>query len=339
MKPSLTSIALLASQTYGVAATPSAGCGKAPSKVQNGINTANVNGVARPYIVRLPDNYDEKVPYRVVFTFHATGGSASSTAKRYEGALAAGVGNTSILVSPQGQTPKLPGSQVSGVASLIGGITGSITGWWRTGGKYGDEDIQFVDKIIEDLDANLCVNTSLRFATGFSFGGVISYSLACSRGDKFRAVSVRSGGNFDSILGSMGGKNSKASANACKSTDGLTSKYGSIDAGSLIGPVLLGGKQPGQPLVCGNTPVAYMGSMGLCDGWVAYGRDAKDDFVKNNGCQPKVAASPVEGSKQRAKTTYECKADYPVVWTEFDGAHAAQREDEVETWKFFEQFT
>jgi hypothetical protein len=79
--------------------------------------------------------------------------------------------------------------------------------------------------------------------------------------------------------------------------------------------------------------------MGSCDGWITYGRAARDDFLRNNGCKPKNAPIPKEGSKRRVQTTYECAANAPVVWTEFDGGHMPSRESEDETWKFFSQFT
>jgi poly(3-hydroxybutyrate) depolymerase len=341
MKVIYSILAILATTIHDASAEPSPGCGKAPASLKNGLNIVNVKGVSRQFILRLPDTYDNMKPYRLIFAFHATGGSANSTSQRYDGLLAP-AGSTSILVAPQGQTPSSGGGKATGFAALVGAFAGGITGWWKTGGKYGTDDLDFVDKLIETIDSDLCIDTRLRFSTGFSFGGVISYSLACLRGEKFRAVSVRSGGNFDAILGSMGGKGDKTKANgpgACKKTDSLTSTYAGIDASKLIEPLLLGNKKPAAPLVCGNTPIAYMGSMGICDGWIEYGRLARDDFLKNNGCEAKAAQIPVEGSGRRSQTKYECKTGTPVVWSEFDGAHAPQRIDEEDTWKFFSQFT
>jgi poly(3-hydroxybutyrate) depolymerase len=69
---------------------------------------------------------------------------------------------------------------------------------WR---NAGGEDITFVDEMMKTVEADLCVNTKLRFATGFSYGAGMSYSLACSRAKVFRAVSVLSGGRISGCAG------------------------------------------------------------------------------------------------------------------------------------------
>jgi poly(3-hydroxybutyrate) depolymerase len=333
-------LTLLAAATIEVVGEPSPGCGKAPTKLKNGMNSINMNGVARSFILHLPENYDNKNPYRTVFAFHATGGTANNTAKSYYGLLSR-AGNTSILVSPQGQSPVAADGKVSGIA---GNLAKGITGWWRTGGKYGEEDLNFVDTMIEAIDADLCTESRQRFSTGFSFGGVMSYSLACLRPEKFRAVSVQSGCGFDQVIGGMSlnnkGKESGAAKppGACKKTDIVSSSYMGTDPGTLLDPLILGDKKPNPTMVCGTKAVPYMAFMGTCDGWIQYGRQSRDDFLRNNGCKPEVALFPVEGSKQRVQTKYECAPDTPVVWTEFDGGHMETREAQQDTWEFFSQF-
>ncbi|KAI0008112.1 Alpha/Beta hydrolase protein [Xylariaceae sp. FL0662B] len=65
-----------------------------------------------------------------------------------------------------------------------------MSGWANVGG----EDVDFVDAMVDALEADLCIEQDLRFATGFSYGAAMSYALACARPDKFRAVAVMSGG-------------------------------------------------------------------------------------------------------------------------------------------------
>lgn len=349
-------LALAALSILEVAAEPSSGCGKAPSKVKNGLNTIQSDGKARTYIVHLPTNYDNKKPYRVIFAFHATGGTANQTAQSYYGQLSR-AGSDSILISPQGQAPTDASDSASG---FVGSFAKGITGWWRTGGKYGEQDLQFVDQIIDATDSDLCIETKLRFSTGFSFGGVMSYSLACLRADKFRAVSVQSGAKFDAVIAGMAKSNSgnlgpmagpskdsvprpKAVATAgpgkCKKTDSFSGSYMGVDPSMFLDKLLLGdNKKPGAPMVCSSKPVPYLAYMGQCDGWIKYGREARDDLLKKNGCKPKVAGSPVEGSKKRVVTDYECIPGFPVTWVEWDGGHGPTREAEEETFKFFSQF-
>lgn len=156
----------------GVFAASSAGCGNAPT-ITSGSYSADVNGMQRDYIVKLPDTYDNAKPYMLIFTFHALGGSAQQIADGDDGTLAYYglpplADDNAIFVSPNGID----------------------NGWPNQGG----EDITFVDTMIETLEADLCIDQDLRFATGFSYGGAMSFSLACSRPDEFRAVAVLSSG-------------------------------------------------------------------------------------------------------------------------------------------------
>lgn len=164
--------ALLASiYLNGVSAAPSAGCGTDPTKT-DGTYTTIINGKEREYILKLPENYDSSHPYMFIFTLHALGGSAEQIAIGDGGTLPYYglpplADNNAIFVSPNGLN----------------------AGWANQGG----EDIAFLETIMEEVEADLCVEEDLRFSTGFSYGGGMSYSLACSRPDKIRAVAVLSG--------------------------------------------------------------------------------------------------------------------------------------------------
>lgn len=60
---------------------------------------------------------------------------------------------------------------------------GQNNGWYNSGGV----DVTFVDQILAQVQNELCVDESQRFATGFSFGGAMSYALACARPSKCAA--------------------------------------------------------------------------------------------------------------------------------------------------------
>lgn len=158
-----------------VLAVPSAGCGKAPTLKAN--NTISSGGKERYFMVKLPEGYDNKKQYRLVFTFHALGGSGAQLAQggissAYWG-IPPAANNTAIFISPNGQTA---------------GSVGSMMGW----GNRNGEDVKFVDDILAAASADLCFNTDQIFSTGFSYGGAISYALACARPQVFRAVAVMS---------------------------------------------------------------------------------------------------------------------------------------------------
>jgi poly(3-hydroxybutyrate) depolymerase len=66
---------------------------------------------------------------------------------------------------------------------------GSDNGFPNTGGV--DEDV--TREIIASIEANLCVDTTRHFATGFSCGGSMSYTAAFCIGDVFRAIAPMAG--------------------------------------------------------------------------------------------------------------------------------------------------
>ena len=66
---------------------------------------------------------------------------------------------------------------------------GSDNGFPNSGGV--DEEV--TRTIMETIEATLCVDRARYFATGFSYGGSMSYTAACNMSDKFRAVAAMAG--------------------------------------------------------------------------------------------------------------------------------------------------
>ena len=151
-----------------VAATPSAGCGKNPT-LTSGKHTIQSNGTSRDFILKIPDTYDNSAPHRLAFGYHWLGGTAEQVASggsdgyawAYYG-MQSQSGNTTIFVAPQGIS----------------------NGWGNSGG----EDVTFTDDMVRLIENDLCVDTTQLFSIGFSYGGAMSYALACARATVFRAV-------------------------------------------------------------------------------------------------------------------------------------------------------
>jgi poly(3-hydroxybutyrate) depolymerase len=152
----------------------SPGCGMTAT-LTSGTRTIQSGGQSRSYILRIPDNYDKSHAYRLIFGYHwvggtmqdVDGGGTSGAAWSYYG-LRAQANNSTIFVAPQGIS----------------------NGWSNSGGA----DVKFTDDMIKLIEGDLCVDTTQVFALGFSFGGSMSYALACARPNVFRAVAVYSGG-------------------------------------------------------------------------------------------------------------------------------------------------
>ncbi|SMC93048.1 Poly(3-hydroxybutyrate) depolymerase [Lentzea albidocapillata] len=175
-------IALGAGETGTAAAT--AGCGKPPA-LTSGQHTINSGGQNRSFILRLPPDYDNNRQYRLFVGFHWRGGTANDVDSggtdgynwSYYGLrrLSDAANNGTIFVAPQGNG----------------------NGWANPGGQ----DLRFVDDLVNRLDSGLCVDTTQRFAGGFSYGGGMSYAVACARANVFRAVVAYSGAQLSGCDG------------------------------------------------------------------------------------------------------------------------------------------
>lgn len=266
----LLSAAILGLTASKAVMAASAGCGKAPA-LANGVHQMIINDKARQYTLQLPSNYNQNAVHKLVFGYHWLGGTMSDVADNGYYGLQALAGDSTIFVAPDGLDK----------------------GW----ANNGNEDIAFTDEMVAAIEQSLCVDENLLFATGFSYGGAMSRSVACSRADVFRGVAVLSGGPLSGCDG-------------------------------------------------GTEPIAYLGQHGVGDNVlpIDLGRQLRDTFVENNGCQAQSPEDPAPGSGQHIKTTYSgCSADHPVVWIGFDGGHEPLPQGDAwtsqEIWAFFLQFS
>ncbi|MDP9793273.1 poly(3-hydroxybutyrate) depolymerase [Catenuloplanes nepalensis] len=161
--------AVLTGGTAAAVRAGTAGCGKSPT-LRDGTYTIQSGGRARTYNLRLPGNYDSNRAYRLVVGLHWLNGSANDVVGNGFYGLQAQAGNTAIFVAPQGLD----------------------AGWANTGGR----DVTLVDDILRTLENDLCVDPAQRFALGFSYGGAMSFALACARPEVFRAVAPIAGANL-----------------------------------------------------------------------------------------------------------------------------------------------
>ena len=87
--------------------------------------------------------------------------------------------------------------RVGNESNILVAPQGISNGWGNSGG----EDIAFTDAMVKAVESELCVNQKQRFSIGFSYGGPMSYSIACSRAKDFRGVAVISGGVLSGCAG------------------------------------------------------------------------------------------------------------------------------------------
>jgi polyhydroxybutyrate depolymerase len=157
----------------GSEGTGSPGC-TAASPLTSGNFTETIDGTMRSYVLDVPANYDASRKYRLVFVWHPLGGSAS-------GVVSAGYDGLKSL------------SEGSAVFVAADGLDGSNEeasgrGWWNTGNR----DMKFLTAMLDKITANLCIDQERVFSTGFSFGGMMSYTVGYEF-DVFRAIAPCSG--------------------------------------------------------------------------------------------------------------------------------------------------
>ena len=161
------------SSAGGGSSAGSLGCGIA-SPLKTGNFTESVGGTSRKWMLDVPSNYDGSKPYRLIFVWHPLGGSGSEIVSGGFNGLKSLSNNTAIFATADGLNGS--NSEASG------------TGWWNA----NDGDMKLVQIMLDKINAGLCVDQQRIFSTGFSFGGMMSYTLPFVF-DVFRAVAPCSG--------------------------------------------------------------------------------------------------------------------------------------------------
>ena len=157
----------------GAPGSGSPGCGSA-SPLKTGNFTESVGGTSRKWMLDVPSNYDASKPYRLIFVWHPLGGSGSQVVNGGYNGLKSLSNGTTIFATADGLNGS--NSEASG------------TGWWNANGG----DMKLVQIMLDKINAGLCVDQQRIFSTGFSFGGMMSYTLPFEF-DVFRAVAPCSG--------------------------------------------------------------------------------------------------------------------------------------------------
>ena len=132
----------------------------------------------RTFYLHVPAKYDAKTPTPVVIALHG----AMTDGKMME--LYSGLDKKAdeagfIAVYPNG----------TGYGSLLTWNCGGLGDW----GKNKPDDVEFVGKLLDDLEKVLNVNPKRVFATGISNGGMMSYKLAAEMSDRIAAIAPVAG--------------------------------------------------------------------------------------------------------------------------------------------------
>ncbi len=156
------------------ASVASAGCAlPADPSVSELLQTVTVGGIRRQYLLTSPPTHrGEPVP--VVVDLHGLSQGASLEAVTTQFSPKA-TANGFIAVFPQG--------------------TGNPVGWDIQPGTSGhpNHDIDFMNALLDKLEAQRCVDTSRIYATGLSDGALFTSLLACTMANRFAAFAPVAG--------------------------------------------------------------------------------------------------------------------------------------------------
>jgi hypothetical protein len=288
----------------GNPAGPSSGCGKAIGMLKTGHNKITSGGTERDFIIDIPADYKPGHPYRLFFCFHWYGGTDDSIAS---GQVEFGRGGGPANYAYYGLKPL---ALKAGDPAIFIAPQGLSNGW---GGA--EKDHAFVDDMLALAKGNLCIDSTRVFATGFSFGGMFTYSLSTNHQKQFRAGVGIAPANWNIWLPSPLGRDPIAWMQTTGMSDPNCKWIN--DASQQLGSKFIG-LQRGQ----------------------------------DNGCTvPADIPTTTVGSKTHMCYDFAgCKPGYPVKVCTFDGAHIANVGDggtgnagkdswvPPESWKFFTQF-
>ena len=145
-------------------------------------------GMNREYIIDIPANYDPTHPYRLIFSWHQAYGSDT--------------GNANGL-HPANDGPNFDAKNYAYFGLLREATAANQPAIFVAPGGIGNlpwdynRDVVLFDDLLALVDANLCIDDSRVFTTGFSFGAMMSYALTLGRPAKLRGAVAMAAANYN----------------------------------------------------------------------------------------------------------------------------------------------
>ena len=152
-------------------------CALSCSENEDSANTEKifVNDIEREYILYIPESYDGNSKLPILLNFHGGGMDASGQLYISDMRSLADTENF-ILVYPQALNDVWNISLPSDLES-----------------KNKTADIGFIDTLINQIASTYSVDRTRVYATGFSNGAGMSYTLACAMSNKIAAIASMGG--------------------------------------------------------------------------------------------------------------------------------------------------
>ena len=142
--------------------------------------------ITREYIIHVPSGYQEGDNLPLVIVYHGFGGCAYYMSDETGGLNDLADEENFFVAYPQ--AAYRPEKEDT---------------YWEPGFNGGEsiylDDIFFSEQLIGHIDEEFSLDLSKVYAAGYSNGGMLTYSLACLRGDLFGGVCVMSGALLDGM--------------------------------------------------------------------------------------------------------------------------------------------
>jgi len=157
--------------------TPSAGCGATPVAAPGTTDeTIVVDGNEGRYQLLVPEGYDGTTPLPLVFGLHAL--------------------TVSYTFVPAGAGFPEMQEQYDFIGVSPSNLVDNGTSFWMAAPVPDNPDVAFMEALLDELEADLCIDTSKVFSTGQSNGAQMSSLLACQVSDRITAVAPIAGVEF-----------------------------------------------------------------------------------------------------------------------------------------------
>ena len=308
------------------AAVPSAGCGTSTIKAVDA-EKRPLPGSDRWYLLTTPPEHEGTTPLPLVVDYHGLSEGAELHAM-FSGFGAYAAEHGFVLVAPNG--------------------TGTPVGWRVSPDRKANPDLVFTDRMLDQLEKDLCVDTSRVYATGLSNGAFVSSTLACSSADRFAAVAPVAG-----LVDVDGCRPSRPVP--------ILAFHGTADPlvlfnggfGSRLGSVLSGQTGGADPASTGSTTTEAPLAAADLDGEGFPANAAA--WAKRNGCTGEP--SDTDLTPTVIERTWDCPADAPVIFDivqggghSWPGSEFSQKAENIVgptdmsidatdlIWTFFERF-
>ena len=187
------------------------------------LETLEHNGISREYFLHVPDSHQGDSNMPLLINFHGFGGTAESQMDWSDFRTLADE-NGFIVVYPQG-------TELDGTTHWNSGLPGSDN-------KSTADDFGFIDALITELSTNYSIDSDRIYATGYSNGGFMSYSLACYHSDRFAAIAPVSSTMLNDFDGDCAPERPVPVFSANGTEDGVVPYNGGTDGFQAIPDVL-----------------------------------------------------------------------------------------------------